>query len=216
MKQRSQTIGAVRLIPDSVWKWIIEASVDVTLDQDTAHPDLILSEDRKRVRSGGVRNGHHVNSNKYVGCHCVLGMEGFTSGRRYWEVAVGKKRDWRVGVTTESSMRKGYGFLNTSVGYWTLRLERGCEFKALTVPVTSLPLSLKPRRLGVYLDYEEGQLSFYDAEKKNHIYTYTETFTEKLYPVFGTVDTEFNADLVIMPLAVTRGSADLHRPNFGM
>ncbi|XP_058871394.1 E3 ubiquitin-protein ligase TRIM69-like [Acipenser ruthenus] len=205
MKQRSQTIGAVRCIPDSVWKWIIDASVDVTLDQETANPDLILSKDRKRVRSGAVRNGHLVNSSKYMGWYCVLGMEGFTSGRQYWEVEVGEKRDWRLGVTTKSSTRNGYSFLNTSMGYWTLRLERGSEFKALTVPFTPLPLSLKPQRLGVYLDYEEGQLSFYDAEKKSHIYTYTEDFTDKLYPVFGTVDTESNADLVIVSHAGTHG-----------
>ncbi|KAG5263136.1 hypothetical protein AALO_G00282970 [Alosa alosa] len=84
--------------------------------------------------------------------------------------------DWRLGVAKESALRKGFKSLNTHTGYLTLRLERGTELKALTVPYTALPGSLIPRRVGVMLDTEAGQLSFYDANARSHIYTYNQSF----------------------------------------
>ncbi|KAJ8399734.1 hypothetical protein AAFF_G00408390 [Aldrovandia affinis] len=193
-KQRNQNIDAAKYIPHSVWNWICDAAVEVTLDPDTANPDLVISHDSKRVRCGYERKDVPNYHQRFDGWWCAAGAEGFTSGRHYWEVEVGE-RDWRLGVAKESALRKGYKSLNTQTGYLTLRLERGSELKALTVPFTPLPQSLVPRKVGVYLDYEEGQLSFYDVEKRSHIYTYSETFTEKLYPLFGTV--EIIKDLVI-------------------
>ncbi|MBN3283170.1 TRI39 ligase, partial [Polyodon spathula] len=73
-------------------------------------------------------------------------------------------------------------------GYWTVEWFGG-EFTAVTDPETSLPRSLKPQKLGVYLDYEEGQLSFYNVESRSHIYTFTDMEfnpNEKLYPLFWT------------------------------
>ncbi|XP_036408930.1 E3 ubiquitin-protein ligase TRIM21-like [Megalops cyprinoides] len=195
-KQRRQKIEAAQYIPITVWNWIREASVEVTLDADTANPDLLISPDDKRMRCGFERKEVPNFHQRFDGWWCAVGVDGFTSGRHYWEVEVGE-RDWRLGVAKESALRKGFKSLNTYTGYLTLRLERGTELKALTVPFTSLPPSLIPRRVGVYLDYEEGQLSFYDAECHSHIYTYSETFTEKLYPLFGTV--EIIKDLVIRP-----------------
>ncbi|MGH0134825.1 UNVERIFIED_CONTAM: hypothetical protein FKN15_021822 [Acipenser sinensis] len=75
-------------------------------------------------------------------------------------------------------------------GYWTVEW-RGYEFTAVTAPQTPLPLSLKPQKLGVYLDYEEGRLSFYNVETRSHIYTFTDMEfnpNEKLYPFFYTWD----------------------------
>ncbi len=171
-------------------------TVEVTLDPDTANPALVLSEDCKRMQCGLERREVPHSLRRFDGWWCCLGSEGFSSGRRYWEVEVGN-RDWRLGVAKESALRKGYRPLNTQSGYLSLRLERGSELKALTTPPTPLPQSLIPRRVGVYLDYEEGQLSFYDTQKRAHIYTYSERFTEKLYPVFGTV--EMVREMVIRP-----------------
>lgn len=170
--------------------------VEVTFDPETANPALVLSEDCKRMQCGLERRGVTSGLRRFDGWWCCLGSEGFSSGRRYWEVEVGD-RDWRLGVAKESALCKGYRPLNTQSGYLTLRLERGSELKALTTPPTFLPQSFIPRRVGVYLDYEEGQLSFYDTQKRAHIYTYSERFTEKLYPVFGTV--EMVREMVIRP-----------------
>ncbi|XP_041733671.1 butyrophilin subfamily 1 member A1 isoform X1 [Coregonus clupeaformis] len=196
-KQRSQKIDAACYIPHNVWNWICDAAEEVTLDPKTANPDLLISDDAKRMRCGLEQQDIPNCMRRFDGWWlCALGNEGYVSGRHYWEVEVGD-RDWRLGVAKASARRKGYSALNTQTGYLTLRLERGSDLKALTVPSTPLPQMLVPRKVGVYLDYEQGQLSFYDVEKRSHIYTYNETFTERMFPVFGTV--EVVRDLVIRP-----------------
>ncbi|XP_030610381.1 butyrophilin subfamily 1 member A1 isoform X2 [Archocentrus centrarchus] len=201
-KQRSQKTDAVRYIPHCVWNWICDAAEDVTLDSESSHPGLLISDDDKRMRCGPERRDVLRCPRRFDGWWCAVGQEGYACGRHYWEVEVGE-RDWRLGVAKASAVRQGFRSLNTDTGYLTLRLERGTDLKALTVPATPLPQSLVPRKVGVYLDYEQGQLSFYDVEKRSHLYTYTEKFTEELYPVFGTV--EVVKDLVIRP-------ADLRQP----
>ncbi|XP_012678670.1 E3 ubiquitin-protein ligase TRIM50 [Clupea harengus] len=194
-KQRNQNIDATRYVPHALWNWICDAAEEVTLDPETANPDLVISDDNKRMRCGYEKRDMADCRRRFNGWWCALGSEGFSAGRHYWEVEVGD-RDWRLGVARASALRHGYRSLNTESGYLTLRLERGQELKALTVPYTSLPPDLPlPRKVGVYLDYEGGQLSFYDVERRAHLYSYTDTFSEKLYPVFGTV--EVVRDMVI-------------------
>lgn len=192
-KQKSHKIGATRYIPHAVWEWIADATVDVTLDLDTANPDLLISGDKK-MRCGYERKEVPNLHQRFDGWWCAVGREGYSSGRQYWEVEVGE-RDWRLGVAKESALRKGFKSLNTDTGYLTLRLERGTELKALTVPFTALPPGLIPRKVGVFLDHEHKQLSFYDVDSRSHIYTYNESFDDKLFPLFGTV--EIINDLVI-------------------
>ncbi|XP_057672937.1 E3 ubiquitin-protein ligase TRIM58 isoform X3 [Corythoichthys intestinalis] len=192
-KQKTK-IGAISYIPQPVWDWITNAAVEVTLNHDTANPDLLISGDDKRMRCGLERKDIPNYHQRFDGWWCAVGMVGFESGRYYWEVEVGE-RDWRLGVAKESALRKGFKSLNTDTGYLTLRLERGTELKALTVPFTALPPGLIPRKVGVYLDYDGGQLSFYDVDRRVHIYTYNESFDQMLYPLFGTV--EIADDLVI-------------------
>ncbi|XP_058867819.1 butyrophilin subfamily 2 member A2-like [Acipenser ruthenus] len=179
-----------------VWKWILAASVDVTLDPDTAHPLLILSAEGKQVRRGETRQSLPRNPERFDYRPCVLGRESFTSERRYWQVQVGGSTSWRLGVSRESAERKGWFSMTPQQGYWTVEWSGG-EFTALTDPEIPLPLSLKPQKLGVYLDYEEGQLSFYNVETRSHIYTFTDMEfnpNEKLYPFFYTYS---DTDLVL-------------------
>ncbi|KAG7463519.1 hypothetical protein MATL_G00177350 [Megalops atlanticus] len=194
-KQRFKNGAAFQHIPRSVWKWIQKPAADMRLDPKTANPDLILSSDRKRVKMATIidsvnnpRDGYYRSTHKYDGWWCVLGTEGFTSGRHYWEVGVKGKREWRIGVVKESAERRGSIALNTQTGYWILCLQLGV-FLALTAPVCKLTWPI-PTRVGVYLDIEEGQLSFYDVKRRCHIYTFNDSFSEKVYPVFGTTETD--------------------------
>ncbi|XP_061563989.1 butyrophilin subfamily 1 member A1 [Cololabis saira] len=198
-KQRNQRIDAVRYIPHNVWNWICDATEDVCLDSDSANPDLLISGDDKRMRCGLQRRDVPRCQQRFDGWWCAVGQEAYASGRHYWEVEVGE-RDWRLGVAKASAVRQGFPSLNTNTGYLTLRLERGTDLKALTVPSTPLPQSLAPQKVGVYLDYEQGQLSFYDVDKRSHLFTYNENFTEELFPLFGTV--EVVKDLLIRPAGV--------------
>ncbi|KAI2645106.1 Zinc-binding protein A33 [Labeo rohita] len=167
-------------------KWMQQYAVDVTLDPDTASPYLILSDDGKQVRDGDIEQKLSDKPERFDKCLCVLGKEGFSSGRFYFEVQVKGKTEWDLGVARESINRKGKITLSPSNGYWTVWLRNGNEYKACDDPPVSLCLRVNPQRVGVFVDYEEGLVSFYDVESSSHIYSYTgQSFTEKLYPYFS-------------------------------
>ncbi|XP_030634691.1 E3 ubiquitin-protein ligase TRIM39-like [Chanos chanos] len=161
-------------------------AVDVTLDPDTAHRKLILSDDGKQVKTGDTRQNLRDNPKRFCRCPCVLGKVGFSSGRFYYEVEVRGKSKWDLGVARESINRKGNITLSPEDGYWTIWLRNGDEYKALDSPRVLLSLRQKPQKVGVFVDYEEGLVSFYDVEASSHIYSFTaQSFTEKLYPYFS-------------------------------
>ncbi|XP_078272466.1 zinc-binding protein A33-like [Rhinoraja longicauda] len=159
--------------------------VSVTLDVETAHPQLEVSEDRKRVRLTQARRSLPDTGKRFTGRECVLGSEGFTSGRHYWEVEVAGSLCWGLGVAAESVERKRQATLTLETGVWGIRRVGG-GFDAFTSPPSRLPARPIPGRVGVYLSYESGTVSFYDADTKSHLHTFTgNKFTEKLYPFFG-------------------------------
>ena len=160
--------------------------MDVTLDPDSAHCYLILSGDGKQVRHGDKRQNLPDKPERFDLYLCVLGKEGFSSGRFYYEVQVRGKTAWDLGVTTESSNRKGEITLSPEDGYWTVWLTNETEYKAADSPPVPLSLKQAPQKVGVFVDYEEGLVSFYDVEARSHIYSFTgQSFTEKLYPYFS-------------------------------
>ncbi|XP_059581208.1 E3 ubiquitin-protein ligase TRIM39-like [Alligator mississippiensis] len=159
-------------------------TVDVTLDPGTAQSELILSEDRKCVRHGDTRQDLPNTPERFDTCVSVLGSEGITGGRRYWEVEVGDKTGWTLGVCTESVCRKGWVTWSPGNGYWVVCL-RDEGYEAWTSPVTRLPVRVQPRRVGVFLDYKAGEVSFYNMTDRSHLFSFTDTFSGKLRPFFS-------------------------------
>ncbi|XP_049648897.1 E3 ubiquitin-protein ligase TRIM39 [Accipiter gentilis] len=158
---------------------------EVTLDPDTAHPNLVLSEDRKSVRFVEVRPRDLPDTpRRFTIYPCVLAAQGFTSGRHYWEVEVGDKTHWALGVCKDSVSRKGELTPLPETGYWRVRLWNGDKYAATTTPFTPLTVRVKPKRVGVFVDYEAGKVAFYNVTDRSHIYTFTDTFTEKIWPLF--------------------------------
>ncbi|XP_047461457.1 E3 ubiquitin-protein ligase TRIM39-like [Mugil cephalus] len=114
----------------------------------------------------------------------ILGTKGFASGRHYWEVQVGLRNDWDVGVAKETVDRKGTAALKRENGFFAIR-KRGFGYEVKSTSYIVLHLCPRPRNVGVYVDYEEGRVSFYDVNEKVHIYSFTrESFTGKLFPYF--------------------------------
>ena len=74
---------------------------DVSQDPEVAHPILGLSENRKSVKFVETGLQH------FTFYTCVLATEGFTSGQLCWEVEVGNKTHWALGVCWDSLSRKG-------------------------------------------------------------------------------------------------------------
>ncbi|XP_074489631.1 E3 ubiquitin-protein ligase TRIM21-like [Sebastes fasciatus] len=166
-------------------KRVQQSAVDVTLDPDTAQPNLILSDDGKQVNCGDVKKNLPDNPERFT-CPCVLAKQSFSSGRFYFEVQVKGKTEWALGVARELINRKGIITLNPQNGYWTIWLRNTKEYKALADPRVRLSLKSQPEKVGVFVDYEEGLVSFYDVDAAALIYSFTGCcFTEKLYPYFS-------------------------------
>ncbi|XP_048034570.1 E3 ubiquitin-protein ligase TRIM39-like [Megalobrama amblycephala] len=183
LKKTQETLN--KTIGQTGFKWAQKFAVDVTLDPDTAYPRLIMSDDGKQVSTGDIKQNVPENPKRFDFCTSVLAKEGFSSGRFYYEVQVKGKTEWSLGVARESINRKGKITLTSVNGYWTVFLRNENQYIALDNPYVSLSLTVKPEKVGVFVDYEEGLVSFYDVGSRSHIYSFTgQTFTDKLYPYF--------------------------------
>ncbi|NWQ72630.1 TRI41 ligase, partial [Neopipo cinnamomea] len=173
---------------------------DVTLDPSTAHPRLSLSLDRRSVRLGERRQDHPPSGGTPTrgappcrgggdGDLCVLGAPGFSGGRHYWEVEVGGRRGWAVGAARETPRppqrqhrHKGGSSGPPKREIWAVGTA-GKRYQALTATEqTALAPGERPRRFGVYLDYERGQLCFYNAESMSHIHTFHIRCRDRVFP----------------------------------
>uniref|UniRef100_W5UK18 Butyrophilin subfamily 2 member A2 n=1 Tax=Ictalurus punctatus TaxID=7998 RepID=W5UK18_ICTPU len=178
-------------------------AVDVTLDPDTAHPNLIVSADGKQVTHGDTRQYLPDTPQRFNKHVSVLVQQSFSSGRFYYEVQVRGKTVWALGVATESINRKGDIIPIPQGGFWTVGLIENC-YVAFADPPVPLTLREKVEKVGVFVDYEEGLVSFYDVKSSSHIYSFTgQSFTEKLYPFFSpdlNYSGKNSAPLIISPV----------------
>ncbi|XP_042339546.1 E3 ubiquitin-protein ligase TRIM21-like [Plectropomus leopardus] len=164
-------------------KRVQQCAVDVTLDPDTAHPQLVLSDDGKQVKHGNTEKKLPVYSKGFSHSFTVLAKQSCSSGRFYFEVEVKGKTKWTLGVVRESVNRKGKIPLNPQNGFWTLCLTNGNEYEAHAGPSVFLCVQSPPQKVGVFVDYEEGLVSFYDVDAAALMYSFTGcSFTEKLFP----------------------------------
>lgn len=161
-------------------------TVDIKLDPGSAHRRLILSDNGKQVKDGGTTQEVPDTPGRFDLFGSVVGLNSLTCGRSYWEVEVGKKTGWDIGVAKGDANRKGKLKINSDNGYWVTVHYEGEKYAALTSPPVRLTLKEKPEKVGVFVDYEEGLVSFYNVTAKSHIYSFTEcSFEAELYPYFS-------------------------------
>ncbi|XP_053194404.1 E3 ubiquitin-protein ligase TRIM21-like [Scomber japonicus] len=197
-KQMKKLLAEVKL------KRVQQYAVNVTLDPDTANPKIILSKSKKQVSYGDVKKKLPDNPKRFKCYPNVLGKQSLSSGRFYFEVQVKGKTEWNLGVARESIKRKGLIILRPQYGYWTICLRNGNEYSACNNPPVVLSLKSQPQKVGVFVDYEEGLVSFYDVDAAALIYSFTGcSFTEKLYPYFSPCNNDGgknSAPLIICPV----------------
>ncbi|KAJ1134843.1 hypothetical protein NDU88_001289 [Pleurodeles waltl] len=166
------------------WRRARRFAAAVTLDPDTAHPWLVLSEDERSVRDGDRAQDLPDTPQRFNHIVSVLGRERLSSGRHYWEVEVGGKTRWTLGVCDEAATRKGRISLSPKNGYWTV-WHRGSEYEALTVPPTLLTPRAPLRAVGLFLDYEAGRLSVYNVDDRSLLFTFSgASFPPTMRPLF--------------------------------
>lgn len=155
----------------------------ITLDPNTAYSWLSLSADMTSVANSGSLQQLPDNPERFGHFVFVLGSEGFTSGRHAWEVEVGDKVDWMLGVVKASIDRKGRISGCPEGGFWMISHYEG-EYSAMTRPSTPLLLEGELTRVRVQLDYDAGEVTFSNPVNMTPIYTFVDFFTEKMYPFF--------------------------------
>ncbi|XP_022066639.1 zinc-binding protein A33 [Acanthochromis polyacanthus] len=167
----------------------------VTLDPNTAHPCLILSEDLTSLHYSKQPSCCPDNPERFHMSAEVVGMTALSSGSHHWVVETGNNHDWLLGVASLSVSRNAEIPARPENGFWTLCFRDG-EFRAMTSPPTPLTVSRTPKQVKVQLDYNKGLVSFLDPADSTLIYAFTDTFKEPLIPYFYT---QSSHPLRIMP-----------------
>ncbi|XP_068091087.1 E3 ubiquitin/ISG15 ligase TRIM25-like isoform X2 [Hyperolius riggenbachi] len=162
---------------------IIQEATDVSLDINTAHNELHISDDMKIVSKTFFSQRRSQTPERFKTYTQVLSRQSFSSGRHYWEVDVSKSDQWFVGMCHPSIDRKGeQSWIGSNNKSWCLyRYNNHCSVQHDGKGIW-LPDNVSSNRVGIYLDYEAGQLSFYDlCVPIRHLHTFTATFFEPLY-----------------------------------
>ncbi|XP_036623080.1 E3 ubiquitin-protein ligase TRIM11-like [Trichosurus vulpecula] len=188
LQKEIETFGVhvtTHIIPGMMER-IFNLKVDITLDRNTADSGLIISEDLKSVRYGGVQEEAPNNSGRLPDFAQVLGTQSFISGRYYWEVEVPNNTLWCVGICPESKESQDFFVLRTvkthnyfflyAMAQHNLYSKVHTKYRQVNVP------NLK---VGIFLDYERGEISFYHVKNRYLIYTFPATsFSGPLMPLF--------------------------------
>ncbi|KAK2855770.1 hypothetical protein Q5P01_004505 [Channa striata] len=173
----------------TVWKRlhrkVLPALELLKLDPQSAHPILELLHGDTVVVCGALLRRLPDISERFTFSYCVLTNRGFSSGKHYWEVEVGNKPRWRLGLIKGTTDRKTKLVKNPENGVWLIGLKDGV-YEAFASPRVVLPLSVPPRRVGLFLDYDGGALSFYNADSPDElafIYSFKLEVQGKVYPL---------------------------------
>ncbi|XP_077461004.1 E3 ubiquitin-protein ligase TRIM39-like [Stigmatopora argus] len=193
--------GIQKLLKD--WtKMVQEYAEKITLDPETAHPRLTISGDGKQVFCSENHRSLPNNPKRFDRVVCVMAHQGFRSGRHYWEVQVGQKTDWDLGVAGQSIRRKGKITVSPAHGFWFLSLRDGANYTFRTEPSTVVQVAPKPSCVGIFLDCDNGFVSFYNVEARVLIYTFRGQFSDTIHPFFSPCTNKYgnnDGPLIICP-----------------
>ncbi|XP_034613301.1 butyrophilin subfamily 1 member A1-like [Trachemys scripta elegans] len=166
------------------WRRARTYADDITLNPGTAHPNLSIAGDHKSLKHEAQPQKVPASPERFDSTVCVLGSEGFSSGKHYWEVDVVSSSDWDLGVARKSIQRKGKLSLSPIEGFWALGFS-GRDYWAKTDPWTRIMVQKKPKKIGVYLSYQEMQVTFLNVTDMSVLFTFNDcSFSGDVYPFF--------------------------------
>uniref|UniRef100_A0A6J0SPW0 Nuclear factor 7, brain-like isoform X1 n=1 Tax=Pogona vitticeps TaxID=103695 RepID=A0A6J0SPW0_9SAUR len=167
-------------------KSISPVPAPLTLDPETAHPNLILSNDLTAVTESEKRQPVPRSPSRFLQSVNVLGKTAFESGRHYWEVWVGNKTKWDLGVAADSVDRTARVKLCPENGYWAVRLREPAQYWATAAPWVRLEPRRSLKKVGILLDCGANKVAFYDAEDMSFLFAFHQVRACKFYPFFST------------------------------
>ncbi|XP_073423475.1 E3 ubiquitin/ISG15 ligase TRIM25-like [Dendrobates tinctorius] len=174
------------MIRDINVTFYVQDPADILLDVNTAANYLLISDDLKTATWTEITQNRPETAERFQNCPQVMSGRRFTSGRHYWDLEISRSVDWSVGMCYPSIDRRGrkllIGFNDKS---WCLY---GLHNKQYSVVHDGYEIPLPPQissdRVRIYLDYEAGQLSFYElCDPIRHLHTITAAFSEPLHAV---------------------------------
>lgn len=177
------------------------------MDPNTANPRIMLSADNTEISTTTEMQNVPDNPGRFDVSLAVLGQNGFSSGRHYWEVSVAGKLCFHLGMASESASRRGTIIFTPANGFWTVVLNKQGQYRAIDRRPVIIPLQTQPLTLGILLDIKQGRISFYDAGARTHMYSFVgQRFTDNIYPFinFCVEDVENQTPIVLLP----QGSVD--------
>lgn len=141
----------------------IVSTVDIALDPATAHPSLLLTADLRSVQDGELWRDVPNNPERFDTWPCILGLQNFSSGRHYWEVMVGERAEWGLGVCQDTVSRKGE-ITSPENGVWAMWLLKGSEYMVLASPSVPLLHLERPRCIGIFWTMKQGKSPFITSQ----------------------------------------------------
>ncbi|XP_063734433.1 zinc-binding protein A33 isoform X2 [Eleginops maclovinus] len=175
----------------------------MTFDPDTAHPNLSLSKSCTSVwfEEDKDTKDCQPNPQRFHYYFSVFGHQSFTTGRHYWEVEVGRKTAWRLGVARADISRGEMDATGTSSGIWTLAMKGGAVVACTDPEPTKVNVSLRLVRIGLFLDCEKEEVSFYNAVTMAPIYTFSMGNVDvALFPFFNPCDADEGRNLAAIKI----------------
>ncbi|XP_027703879.1 probable E3 ubiquitin-protein ligase TRIML1 [Vombatus ursinus] len=164
----------VQPIP-GITEMLLKFKVDITLDHNAACPGLIISEDLKSVRYGGTQEQEPHNSETFSAFAQVLGTQSLTSRRCYWEVEMKVPGDtgWCVGISKGPILPADFFVLMAMKGHNGYHLFAIGKQHLYSVPhVKYCQNCVSNLMVGIFLDYEKGEVSFYNVKERSLIFAF--------------------------------------------
>nr|XP_020031290.1 E3 ubiquitin-protein ligase TRIM17 [Castor canadensis] len=161
---------------------------EVVPDPTSAYPYLLLYESRQRRYLSSMPESSTPHSkDRFLAYPCAVGQKSFSSGRHYWEVGMNLTGDalWALGVCRDNVSRKDRVPKLPENGFWVVQLSKGKKHLSLMSASSPVTLMDPPSYVGVFLDFQAGELSFYSVNDGSHLHTYSQaTFPRPLQPFF--------------------------------
>ncbi|XP_031817771.1 tripartite motif-containing protein 64-like isoform X2 [Sarcophilus harrisii] len=168
-------------------KKIFKFKVNITLDCNTADPGIIIAEDMKSMRYGGIQEEAPDNNGGLTDFAQVLGTQSFISGRHYWEVQVSNNTVCCFGICKKSKESQDLFVLRSALKHNSYLLYATSYLNLCSqVHRTYCMVNVCNLKVGIFLDYERGEISFYHVENRCLIFTFpTTSFSGPLKPFFS-------------------------------